>query len=251
VAAPTLDFPTQEFFEPTAEPTATSVPTETPVPTVTLTPSPMPTLDLTAYPGRFFYTVQAGDNVARIAQVFGTSIEAILVANDLTVESIIYVNQQLVIPVNLPFVQPTEIILVTPSPTVDPNAPTAVPPTTAPPTTTTYRVGYGENLTYIAARFGTNVRTLARLNNISNPNLIYPGQQLIVPLNQGAAVPTPIAITELQGQAAQEPVTYRVQRGDNLYNIALRFNVTLADLIQSNGILNANRIYVGQVLIIP
>ncbi|MBW4436010.1 MAG: LysM peptidoglycan-binding domain-containing protein [Pleurocapsa minor GSE-CHR-MK-17-07R] len=257
-AQPTADFfPTQEFFEPSAVPSETAVPTQTAIPTETLvptasnTPSPVPTLDLTAYPGRFFYTVQAGDNVGRIAQVFNTSVEAILAANGLTVESIIYVNQQLTIPVNLPFVQPTDVLLVTPTPTVDPAAPTAPPPTPVPPTTGTYRVGYGENLTYIAFRFGTTVRALARLNNISNPNLIYPGQLLIVPVNQGAAVPTPITITELQGQAAQEPTTYRVQRGDNLYNIALRFNIPLASLIQSNGILNANRIYVGQVLIIP
>lgn len=257
-AQPTQDIiPTQEFFEPSAVPSETAVPTQTAIPTETLvptasnTPSPVPTLDLTAYPGRFFYTVQAGDNVGRIAQVFNTSVEAILAANGLTVESIIYVNQQLTIPVNLPFVQPTDVLLVTPTPTVDPAAPTAPPPTPVPPTTGTYRVGYGENLTYIAFRFGTTVRALARLNNISNPNLIYPGQLLIVPVNQGAAMPTPITITELQGQAAQEPTTYRVQRGDNLYNIALRFNIPLASLIQSNGILNANRIYVGQVLIIP
>jgi len=45
--------------------------------------------------------------------------------------------------------------------------------------------------------------------------------------------------------------TYRVQTGDNLYNIALRFNVPLNRLIQANGILDANRLYLGQVLIIP
>lgn len=43
-----------------------------------------------------------------------------------------------------------------------------------------YIVQSGDNLTKIANRYGTTVNQLASWNNISNPNLIYPGQKLRV-----------------------------------------------------------------------
>lgn len=43
-----------------------------------------------------------------------------------------------------------------------------------------YIVQSGDNLTKIANRYGTTVNQLVAWNNISNPNLIYPGQKLRV-----------------------------------------------------------------------
>ena len=43
-----------------------------------------------------------------------------------------------------------------------------------------YVVKKGDNLTKIANKFNTTVDELVRLNNIENPNLIYPGQMLRV-----------------------------------------------------------------------
>jgi LysM repeat protein len=45
--------------------------------------------------------------------------------------------------------------------------------------------------------------------------------------------------------------TYTVQRGDTLGRIATQFNTTVVAFAQLNGITNPNRIFVGQVLIIP
>lgn len=68
-------------------------------------------------------------------------------------------------------------------------APTARPtprpkPTSAPttkPRPRTYRVQRGDTLGAIAARFGTTVKKLAALNNITNPSLIRVGQVLKLP----------------------------------------------------------------------
>lgn len=43
-----------------------------------------------------------------------------------------------------------------------------------------YTVKSGDNLSKIAARYGTSVANLTKLNGIKNPNLIYPGQKLRV-----------------------------------------------------------------------
>ena len=46
------------------------------------------------------------------------------------------------------------------------------------PAARTYTVRSGDNLSSIAARYGTTYQALAAKNGISNPNLIYPGQVL-------------------------------------------------------------------------
>lgn len=46
------------------------------------------------------------------------------------------------------------------------------------PAVRTYTVRSGDNLSSIAARYGTTYQALAAKNGISNPNLIYPGQVL-------------------------------------------------------------------------
>jgi len=51
-------------------------------------------------------------------------------------------------------------------------------------------------------------------------------------------------------QSASCPVYYRVVRGDNLTRIGYRYGVSVAQLMRWNNIWNADRIYVGQVLVI-
>ena len=63
-----------------------------------------------------------------------------------------------------------------------PGCTTTPPPTpTPPPATTTYVVQPGDTLGKIAQQFGKTVAELTALNNISNPNLIYAGQVLLIP----------------------------------------------------------------------
>jgi len=86
-------------------------------------------------------------------------------------------------------VAPSASVVVTPAPTASPApTPTATPaPTPAPSQnpsvapTGRYRVKSGDTLSSIAARLGTTVRVLKRLNDISDPSLIRPGQVLVVP----------------------------------------------------------------------
>ena len=89
----------------------------------------------------------------------------------------------------------------------------------------------------IARRFGTTVQELVDINNIQNPNLIFPGEKL--------------RITESNKQQLNPILQsnyYTVQRGDTLSKIALKFNVTVQYLVNINGIKNPNLIYVGQIL---
>ena len=98
-----------------------------------------------------------------------------------------------------------------------------------------YVVRWGDSLARIARYFGTTVGALLSLNYIPNPNYIYAGQVLCI------------------GGYTQPPPgnTYMVRYGDTLASIARYFGVNMYSIAQANGIYNLNRIYAGQVLVIP
>lgn len=104
---------------------------------------------------------------------------------------------------------------------------------------TVYVVARGDNLSRIAQRYGVNINALAAANGITNYNFIYVGQRLVIP--QGTTNPAP----QPSGN------TYIVQHGDTLSRIASTFGRTQYAIAAANNLFNVNRIYAGQVLIIP
>ena len=105
----------------------------------------------------------------------------------------------------------------------------------------TYTVVAGDTLGAIAARYGTTVATLAALNHLANPNLIYVGQVLLVPGRTSSRAPS---------WGAPAGSTYTVVAGDTLGAIAARYGTTVATLAAVNHLANPNLLYVGQVLVL-
>jgi len=72
-----------------------------------------------------------------------------------------------------------------------------------------------------------------------------------------ASLALPVMAAALVAQTASTLAEYAtrvehvVQRGDTLYGIALRYGVTVQEIVQANGLADPNRIYAGQVLAIP
>jgi len=90
---------------------------------------------------------------------------------------------------NFPF-EPTLPGPATPTAVLFPS-PTMFPPTST-PTPLVHVVKPGETLATIAATYGVSLEALIAANRLSDPNLIYPGQELVIP---GHVVPpTEIAI---------------------------------------------------------
>ena len=96
----------------------------------------------------------------------------------------------------------------------------------------THVVQYGENLSSIALKYGTTWQELARVNALSNPDIIYQGQTLNV----------------VGGQPVATSGYCVVEYGDTLSGIAAQFGTTVERLVSANGISNPNLIYAGQVL---
>ncbi|QKK02765.1 MAG: LysM peptidoglycan-binding domain-containing protein [Pseudomonadota bacterium] len=87
-----------------------------------------------------------------------------------------------------------------------------------------HRVRPGENLWVIARRYQVTVADLRRWNGLGNSTLIHPGKRLIVHMSQPGA----------GGHAG--PTRYVVRRGDSLWTIARRHDVTVRDLVRWNAI---------------
>jgi len=64
-------------------------------------------------------------------------------------------------------------------------------------------------------------------------------------------MPTPGGTPSPSRTPTPEAIPYIVQEGDTLYEIALRFNVSVEDLIEANHLENPDQLRVGQELLIP
>ena len=144
---------TESPVVPTAEPTMAP-----PEPTAAL-PEATPTVaapEATPTPSaEIAHKVRTGDTLLSIAIQYGTTKQAIMERNGLTNPDLIRVGQTLIIPVD------------------------SVPSDT--PAPRTHRVQPGETLSTIAAKYGLTTAALARANGLTNPNLVYVGQRLIIP----------------------------------------------------------------------
>jgi|Deesub1362A_J573_1020465.scaffolds.fasta_scaffold11005_3 LysM repeat protein len=144
----------------TLGPTATSYTATIPsTSTPTSTPTPIPIVHI----------VLPGESLISIAEKYGTTVNAITEANDISESEIIRVGQELIIPQTSPTVEVaapfTEII--------------------------THVVEEGESLSSIAVEYGVEVSAIMEANQIANPELIRVGELLVVPF--GTPKPSPTA----------------------------------------------------------
>jgi len=125
-----------------------------------------------------------------------------------------------------------------------------------------HRVAKGESLGKIAGHYGVSVSDLTKFNRISNPNRIYVGMELIIPV-AGATPPPAVAAVAPSAPSVSAPApaasrtssvststTHRVARGDTLSGIAARYSVSTSELRSWNNLKDANHVMVGQKLTI-
>jgi murein DD-endopeptidase MepM/ murein hydrolase activator NlpD len=116
-----------------------------------------------------------------------------------------------------------------------------------------YVVQPGDTLFAIAVRFDVTAADITAANGLSNPNLIFVGQQLIIPSSQPVAEPAIVTEPheESRDRSSPTPKVYTVQAGDTLSAIAARFGVTVSDLVLANGLRSPDYLVIGQQLSIP
>lgn len=162
-----------------------------------------------------FYTVQSGDTLYEIANRYGTTVQELVDINNLSNPNLIYPGQTLRISTNS---------------TVHGSESRGTG-------SIVYTVMRGNTLSQIANSYGVTVSHLVEINNIKNPNLIYPGEKLRITESSNTTL-NPVVQNNF----------YTVKTGDTLSSIARRFGITVQYLVNLNGITNPNLIYPGQLL---
>jgi LysM repeat protein len=157
----------------TVTPTVTpsSTPTETPTPTASLTPTPS---------APFEYEIQDGDNLFLLKERFELNDDflcTIQLLNPSININTLFVGQRILLP------NPGLL------------CPTATPidlTTLSRNTKIQYTIQAGDTLASIAFQFNSTVEALQEENKITNPNNIFQGQVISVPVNLVTPVPTTI-----------------------------------------------------------
>ncbi len=206
-----------------------------------LAPSPAPAARPTAAP-MSTYRVQAGDTVSAIAARSGTTVQAIVSANNLNSRALIKVGQTLRIPGTVAVASTTS--------------------SSSSRSATTHTVRSGDTVSALAKRYGTSVQAIVSANNLNSRALIIIGQQLTIPGSSSSgssaaagssssAATSSSSSSSSRSSSTSSGGSYTVRSGDTVSAIAQRHGTTVSAIAAANNLRNASLIYVGQRLTLP
>lgn len=111
----------------------------------------------------------------------------------------------------------------------------------------TYKVRKGDNLSSIAAKFGTTVSAIKANNRLYKSNRIYAGQKLII--HTGKSIAAPANDPDDNRNISRETPQYHVvKKGETLSAIASKYRLNTKNLMSLNGITDPGKLRSGQKL---
>jgi LysM repeat protein len=180
------------------------------------------------------YTVVDGDTVSAIAGRFGLSTASVLSLNGLGWSAVIFPGQVLTLSTNA--------VTATPAP-----AAVAVAAEL-----TRYTIQSGDTLSGIASSHGVSTATVFSANGLSESSIIFPGQVIVLPGAQTAAVSSVAAVTlSAVIDNSDTPGSHTVVSGDTIDKIAGDAGVSVQSVLEANGLGWSSIIQPGQVITIP
>jgi membrane-bound lytic murein transglycosylase D len=108
----------------------------------------------------------------------------------------------------------------------------------------TYIIKAGDTLWDISSNYGVSVRQLCDWNGLETNSVLRPGKQLVV--WSGAAI-VPV-VAQVDVSADQKHISYTVQEGDSLWQIARRYGVSVKQIQEWNSLHNNAGLRPGQSL---
>ena len=185
------------------------------------------------------HTVAPGEALSIIAAEHAVSVETLVELNDLDNPDLIYVGQV----IDLPNAAPEE-------PTQEQAG-------------GSHTVSAGDSLWAIASRYGMALETLASLNGVENPSLIFPGQVLALSVPSSSTPESSESADDepADGDAGLDDggdtdvsdgavMVHEVVAGDTLSAIASRYSLSLDVLLSTNDLDLASVIVPGQRIVI-
>ncbi len=172
----------------------------------------------------FMYTVKSGDTLYKIAMKYNTTVNEIIKLNYLT-NTNLSVGQILRIPEM--YTKEEDMIM---------------------PEYINYTIKPGDTIYSIARKYNVDVNTLMNDNALTSTNLKV-GSNLRIRTNKNTIVEECFGVDYTPPDTVSS-ITYTVKSGDNLYNIAKKYNTSTTAIINFNNLKNTN-LSIGQVLKIP
>ena len=164
------------------------------------------------------YTVKSGDSLWKIASMYDTTVDTLMSINNLKGTKLT-INQQILVPkkkdIDIDINKNDKGIY--------------------------YTVKSGDTLYKIASSYNVSVDKIKSANKL-NSNILQTGQVLLIPVET-------TDVTETT-PSTSNGISYVVVKGDNLYNIANKYKVSVSDIKSLNN-LKSNTLQIGQILKIP
>jgi membrane-bound lytic murein transglycosylase D len=154
------------------------------------------------------YTVKRGDTLGKLAAMFDMTTDEIRRLNGLKNPNRIYPGQRLKV--------------------------SSAPPVSGGGLFKEHIVRKGENLSYLAEKYGVPMSAIMSANNLGNKHVLKIGQRLLIP-----------ATSEVTLQ------TYKVKKGDTVSGLAAKFGTSSSEIKKVNGLSNPHNIRKGEELKIP
>jgi peptidoglycan DL-endopeptidase LytF len=107
----------------------------------------------------------------------------------------------------------------------------------------TYTVKKGDTLNIIARRYDVTVQKLVELNQLSNENEIQQGQVLRMQSSAPA--------TNVDNGKTIEYVTHKIESGDNMWALSVKYGVPQRELLKVNGLTESSSLSIGQIINVP
>ena len=166
-----------------------------------------------------YHKIRRGETLSTIARRYGTTVNKIARANNMSRKRTIVAGKRLKIPVKRGY-------------TARPSPP---PPKRRAAKSTTHVVKKGDSLWILAKRYGTTTRKIQQANRMRGTRL-HIGQVLKIPGESKAK------------KSRSELKKYRVKRKDSPYRIARLHNMDLERFLRINKLTPRSKIYPGQTL---
>lgn len=156
------------------------------------------------------HVVRSGETLSDIASDHGTTVRAIVEANDLSDPDLIVAGQTLEVP--------------------------GGGGSGSGSGATTYVVEDGDTLGAIARKFGTSVRALVEANGITNPNLIRTGKTLAISGSSGSSTSAAAPAASSGSGKQLSGQRHLVKSGDTVAGIARKYGISASDFQRWNGL---------------
>jgi membrane-bound lytic murein transglycosylase D len=153
------------------------------------------------------HKVATGETLSSIASRYRRSLQEILEANAMASEDIIYPGQEIRVPGVSPEVSGDQVFV--------------------------HKVRKGETISEIAKKYGVPTSTLLAANELDSRGMIYPGDDLLVPVSPGEPL-------------KRNMIIHEVQEGETIYSIARRYAASWKDVLRANDLEAEDPIYPGQ-----